>query len=116
MHGSMLRFYVHEDQPHDGQLAWQWLLEQANRLGIRGGSACKAMAGFGRHHLLHEARFFELAGSLAVQVELTATPEEAQQLLELLHAEKVRLFYAHTPVRFGLTHPESPDPAATQES
>lgn len=116
MHGSMLRFYVHEDQRHHGKLAWEWLLEQANRLGIRGGSAFKAMAGFGRHHLLHEARFFELAGSLTVQVEFIATPEEAQQLLELLRAEKVRLFYAHTPVRFGLTHPESPDPAATQES
>lgn len=88
MWGSLLRFYVHEDHRHPGQRVWKWLLEQANRLGIRNGSAFKAMAGFGRHHLLHE----------------------------LLHAEQVRLFYAYTPVRFGLTHPESADATAAQAS
>jgi len=27
------------------------------------------MAGFGRHHVLHETSFFELAGSVAIEVE-----------------------------------------------
>jgi PII-like signaling protein len=57
MNGSFLRFYVHEGQRHHHQLVWEWLLQQANKLGIRGGSAFKAMAGFGRHHVLHEAHF-----------------------------------------------------------
>jgi PII-like signaling protein len=48
--GSYLRFYVHERDRVHGRPAWEWLLEQANALGIRGGSAFKAMAGFGRHH------------------------------------------------------------------
>ncbi|HVC31462.1 MAG TPA: DUF190 domain-containing protein, partial [Steroidobacteraceae bacterium] len=64
MQGFLLRFYVHEGHRHHGRLAWEWLLELGNRLGIRGGSAFKAMAGFGRHHVLHEAHFFELAGTL----------------------------------------------------
>jgi len=34
------------------------------------------MAGFGRHHMLHEARFFELAG-LTVEVEFIVTDAEA---------------------------------------
>jgi len=49
MQGSFLRFYVHEGQRYQRRLMWQWLLEQANSLGIRGGSAFRAMAGFGRH-------------------------------------------------------------------
>ena len=110
MQGSLFRFYVHEDHRHHGKLVWEWLLEQGNRLGIRGGSAFKAMAGFGRHHMLHEARFFELAGSLTVEVEFIVTPEEAQKLLDLLHAEKVRLFYAYTPARFGVINPDDADP------
>ncbi len=110
MQGSFFRFYVHEDHRHHGRLVWEWLLEQGNRLGIRGGSAFKAMAGFGRHHMLHEARFFELAGSLTVEVEFLVTQEEAQKLLELLHREKVRLFYAHTPVHFGVVNPDAADP------
>src|SRR2546430_5606584 len=59
MQGSLLRFYVHEGQRHHGRLVWEWLLERANELGIRGGSAFRAMAGFGRHHVLHESHFLD---------------------------------------------------------
>ena len=109
MQGSFCRFYVHEDHRHHGRLVWEWLLEQGNKLGMRGGSAFKAMAGFGRHHVLHEARFFELAGSLTIEVEFMGTQEEVQKLLDLLHAEKVRLFYAHTPAYFGVINPDASD-------
>ena len=105
MQGSLFRFYVHEGHRHLGHLTWEWLLEQGNKLGIRGGSAFKAMAGFGRHHVLHEARFFELAGTLTVEVEFIVSPEEAQKLLDLLHKQNVRLFYAYTPASFGVQGP-----------
>lgn len=110
MNGSFLRFYVHEGQRHHHQLVWEWLLQQANKLGIRGGSAFKAMAGFGRHHVLHEAHFFELAGTLAVEIEFIVTDDEAQRLLALIHKEKIRLFYAHIPAHFGVINPDSADP------
>lgn len=110
MQGSVLRFYVHEGQRHRGRLVWEWLLEQANALGIRGGSAFRAMAGFGRHHVLHESHFFELAGTLTVEVEFIVTEEEAGKLLSLLEQEKVRVFYARIPARFGVINPDSADP------
>jgi PII-like signaling protein len=110
MQGHFLKFYVHEGQRHHGVLVWEWLLQQANKLGIRGGSAFRAMAGFGRHHLLHEAHFFELAGTLTVEIEFMVTDEESRQLLELLTREKVRLFYAHIPAHFGVINPDANDP------
>ena len=110
MNGSLLRFYVHEGHRHHHHLVWEWLLEQANKLGIRGGSAFRALAGFGRHHMLHEERFFELAGTLTVEIEFIVTDEEAQRLLALIHKEKIRLFYAHIPARFGVINPDSADP------
>ena len=119
MQGSFFRFYVHEDHRHHGRLVWEWLLEQGNRLGLRGGSAFKEMAGFGRHHQLHEARFFELAGALAgaltVEIEFIVTEEEAQKLLQLLQREKVRLFYACLPARFGVINPDAADPPSAAE-
>jgi uncharacterized protein len=115
MDGSFLRFYVHEDHRHHGHLVWEWLLEQANKLGIRGGSAFKAMAGFGRHHMLHEARFFELAGTLTVEVEFIVTDEEVRKLLECLHKEKIRLFYAHIPAHFGVINPDVNDPSSATD-
>jgi uncharacterized protein len=110
MQGSFLRFYVHEGQRHQHRLVWEWLLEQANALGIRGGSAFRAMAGFGRHHVLHESTFFELAGTLTVEVEFIVSDEEAKKLLELVHAQNIRLFYASVPALFGVINPDSADP------
>ena len=115
MQGSFFRFYVREDHRHHGRLVWEWLLERGNHLGIRGGSAFKAMAGVGRHHTLHEARFFELAGSTTVEVEFIVTQEEAQKLLDLLHHEKVRLFYAYLPAHFGVINPDAADPPTVAE-
>jgi uncharacterized protein len=115
MQGYFLRFYVHESQRHRGRLAWEWLLEQANGIGIRGGSAFRAMAGFGRHHVLHESHFFELAGTLTVEVEFIVDEEESRRLLGLLEAEKIRLFYARIPADFGVINPDSRDlPASTR--
>lgn len=112
MQGSFLRLYVHENDRHHGRLCWEWLLEKANKLGIRGGSAFRAMAGFGRHHVLHEAQFFELAGTLTVEVEFIVTSDEAQRILDLLHREKIRLFYAQIPAQFGVINPDAADPPA----
>jgi PII-like signaling protein len=115
MQGSFCRFYVHENDRHHGRLWWEWLLEQANRLGIRGGSAFKAMAGFGRHHVVHENHFFELAGTLTVEVEFIVSEDEARQLLELLRREKVRAFYALIPARFGVINPDAHEPPSLGE-
>jgi PII-like signaling protein len=102
MDGSFLRFYVHENDRLHGQLAWEWLLKQANGLGVRGGSAFRAVAGFGRHRVLHEERFFELAGTITVEVEFIVTDDEARQLLELVSREGLQAFYARIPAHFGV--------------
>ncbi len=109
MEGWFLRFYVHEGQRHEHVLLWEWLLQEANKMGIRGGSAFRAMAGFGRHHVLHEDHFFELGGSLTVEVEFIVNQDEAQRLLQLLQQEKVRAFYAQIPARFSVLNPDAGD-------
>ena len=42
MKGTLLRFYVHENRKRGHVLLYEWLLEQAKRLGIHGGSAFRA--------------------------------------------------------------------------
>ncbi|HDR8964355.1 DUF190 domain-containing protein [Burkholderia vietnamiensis] len=107
-----LRFYVHEQQRLHWKPLWEWLLEEANRMGVAGGSAFRAMAGFGRHRVLHEDRFFELQGSLTIEVEFIVTEAEARQLLERLSREKVRVCYATIPASFGVIDTLSAPPAA----
>ena len=51
----------------------------------------RAMAGFGRQHVLHERKFFELAGSQILKIEFIVTDDEARNLLAMVHQEKLRL-------------------------
>jgi PII-like signaling protein len=87
---------------------------QANELGIRGGSAFKAMKGFGRHHKLNEDRLMDFTGSSVIEIEFIVTDQEAQQLFNLIHKEKIALFYAWVPARFGVIDINATDPPVVE--
>lgn len=102
MQGTYLKFYVHENRKHHHILVYEWLLEQARKIGIHGGSAFKAIAGFGRHGVLHEDHFFELAGDLPVEVVFMVSDEEAKQFLELIRNAGLTLFYIRMAAEYGV--------------
>ncbi|HEY3533262.1 MAG TPA: DUF190 domain-containing protein [Casimicrobiaceae bacterium] len=101
MNGTLLRFYAHENRKHGHLLLYEFLLEHAKRVGIHGGSAFRSIAGFGRHGVLHEEHFFELAGDLTVEIDFAVTDEEADRLLEFIRSERITIFYVRVPIEFG---------------
>lgn len=102
MKGCYLKFYVTEKRRVGHLLAYEWLLEEAKKLKLPGGSAFIAMAGFGRHAALHEAHFIELAGDLPVEVGFVLNDEQADAFLAHVAAHKLDLFYVRMPVEFGV--------------
>jgi PII-like signaling protein len=100
--GVQLCFYAHLRARHDGRLLSEWLLEQARRLGIGGGSVFRATAGFGRHGVLHEEAFFELADNLPVKVEFLLRLEQADALIAHVRDAGVDVVYATSAIRFGV--------------
>jgi len=102
MTGTYLRFYMHENVRHRHQLLYEWLLQHARTIGVHGGSAFRAIEGFGRHGVLHSAHFFELANEMTIEVEFILTDEMADRLLESLRQENVSLVYARTQAEFGI--------------
>jgi uncharacterized protein len=103
MQGIYLKLFVPEEIRLHGDLLYEWILKQAESIGIPGGSAVRAMAGFSRHGRLHEQHFFELAGKLPIILEFFATDEAINQLMSLLTAEKVSLFYIKFQAEAGNT-------------
>ena len=99
---DQLTFYVTEKQHHAGMPLYDWLLEKANTLGIPGGSAFRAIAGYGRHGRLHEETFFELAGELAVKVEFIVDDKLAEQMLQRVHALNLNIFHVRYKVESGI--------------
>ena len=100
--GVRLDFYAHLRARHDGMLLSEWLLQQARHQGIGGGSVFRATAGFGRHGVLHEESFFELADDLPVKIEFLLKPEEAEAFLARVREAGVHVVYATSAIRFGV--------------
>lgn len=100
--GVHLTFYCHLRAKHDGMLLSEWLLEQAKKHGLGGGSVFRAIAGFGRHGVLHEEQFFELADDLPVKIEFLLREDQADVLLQLVRVAGVDATYARWPASFAL--------------
>ena len=109
MKGIFLRFYLHEARKHHHILLYEWLLEQAKKMGIHGGTAFRGVAGFGHHGTLHFQHFFELANELTMQLDFLVNETEAQNLLDLIRREKVRVLFMKVPVEFGVVNPDASD-------
>jgi PII-like signaling protein len=103
MQGTYLKFYVHENRRHRGKLLFEWLLNEARELGIHGGSAFRAIAGFGRHGVIVEQHFFELADELPVEVAFMVSDEDAERFIARLQEERdLSLFYIRMPAEYGV--------------
>lgn len=100
--GVHLTFYCHSRTRHDGLLLSEWLLEQAKNHHLGGGSVFRAIAGFGRHGVLHEEQFFELADDLPIKIEFLLLEDEAETLLQLVRDANVDATYAHYPASFAV--------------
>ena len=103
-----LRFYTHAHARHENLLLSEWLLEQAKKHKLGGGSVFRAIAGFGRHGVLHQEAFFELADDLPVKIEFLLRGSEADTLLELVRRANVELVYAREPTSIGVLGKEQP--------
>lgn len=101
MQGYSLRFYMHENQKHRGMLLYEWILEQARKRGVHGGSVFKAIAGYGRHGVINEEHFFELAGQQTALVEFIVDHAESERLLEIVREDGAPLFWVRFAVEFG---------------
>lgn len=103
MQTVVLKFYVSEKQHHHSELMHEWLLRLGQQMELPGGSAFRAIAGYGKHGRLHEETFFELAGELAVAVEFILEAQQADQLIAAVTAEKLHLHYVRYAVEEGIT-------------
>jgi len=102
MNGFQLKFYMHENRKHHGILLYEWLIEKAKEMGIHGGSVFRAIAGFGRHGIIHEEHFFELAANVPVEAIFILTEDECNNFISMLKSEKLNIFFMKIPIEFGI--------------
>ncbi len=101
MSSVCLKFYLTEKQRHNGKLLYEWLLEEAKKMGVEGGSVFRSIAGYGRHGQMHDESFFELAGELPIQVEFVLEAQQADKFVAMLQSHQLNLFYMRYSVTSG---------------
>ena len=101
MNGYQVTFYTEQNRRHGHQTVCEWLLSQVRALGIGGATVISAAEGVGHAGAHHAAHFIALADQ-PVQIIMAVTEAEAEQLLQVVAAAKVHVFYTKCPVEFGL--------------
>lgn len=101
MQGHYLKFIMQEKERHQGIPLYDWLLKEACKLGLSGGSAFRAIAGFGHSGVLHDAAFIELAGEEPIEVVFALSEIDKSRLLDHLRQKNLKLFYVSIPAEFG---------------
>lgn len=100
--GLYLCFYCRTQTRHNSMLLSEWLLQQARTQGVGGGSVMRAIAGYGRHGVMHEEHFFELADDLPIKVEFLLHEDQVEALLDVVREANVDVTYAYSPANFAV--------------
>lgn len=100
MKGFLVTFYTQQDRHHGHQQLHEWVMAEANKLGIRGSTALMAAQGYDHTGRIHSARFFELADQ-PIEIQMAMTESQCEQLFSVLRQEQVLLFYVKSAVEFG---------------
>jgi PII-like signaling protein len=102
MQTMCVRFFVQEGMRHEHQPIHEWMFNEAKALGIPGGTAFRASAGYGRHGV-YEDSFFELAGKLPETLEFFAEVDRIDALIKRVGEAGLKLVYVTHPVATGMT-------------
>ncbi|KFL34610.1 MULTISPECIES: DUF190 domain-containing protein [unclassified Sulfurospirillum] len=101
MKGFQLVFSTLQSRKHpNGEPISQWLMEIAEKIGIKGITVLHAAQGVGRDGKLHSSNFFELADE-PLEIIMNVNETECEKLFALLNEEKLGLFYTKTAIEFG---------------
>jgi len=101
MNGYQITFFTQQDRRQHGKQIGDWLVQLAKKMGLRGATMFAGVEGFGQHHRIHSAHFFDLADQ-PVEVVMAVSTEECERLFARLREEGVHIFYVRSPVEFGI--------------
>ncbi|MCY1476782.1 putative ACR [compost metagenome] len=101
MQGYQVTFFTQEGRRYHGKQLSHWLMQVMHEMPVRGATRLVAAEGLGHDHRFHSWHFIEIADR-PEEVTIVATAEEVDALFERLSHEQFHIFYAKTPVEFGV--------------
>ncbi len=82
--GHLLRIFIGENDRHEGQPLYAWIVREARRQGLAGATVLRGLEGFGAHSRLHTARILRLSTDLPIVVEIVDTRDKIENFLPVI--------------------------------
>jgi PII-like signaling protein len=82
--GKLLRIFIGENDRHEGQPLYEWIVRKAREHGLAGATVLRGLEGFGAHSRLHTAKILRLSSDLPIVVEIVDTEEKIESFLPLI--------------------------------
>jgi PII-like signaling protein len=79
--GCLLRLFLGEDDKHDGQPLYEWLVLRARERGLAGATVVRGLMGYGAHSRLHTFKIERLSLDLPIIVEIVDTRAKLEAFL-----------------------------------
>ena len=82
--GKLLRIFIGENDKHEGQPLYEWIVRKAREGGLAGATVLRGLEGFGAHSRLHTAKILRLSSDLPIVVEIVDTEDKIESFLPLI--------------------------------
>lgn len=82
--GKLLRIFIGENDKHDGQPLYEWIVHKARERGLAGATVLRGLEGFGANSRLHTAKIIRLSSDLPIVVEIVDTEAKIESFLALI--------------------------------
>jgi len=82
--GHLLRIFIGENDRHERQPLYQWIVREARRVGLAGATVLRGIEGFGGRSRLHTAKFLRLSSDLPIIIEIVDTIEKIEAFLPVI--------------------------------
>ncbi len=76
--GKLLRIFIGENDRHEGQPLYEWIVRKARESGLAGATVLRGLEGFGAHSRLHTTKVLRLSTDLPIVVEIVDTEDKIE--------------------------------------
>ena len=83
--GYLLRIFIGEQDKHEGQPLYVWIVQQARTHGLAGATVLRGMMGFGAHSRIHTFKIERLSEDLPLVIELVDEKEKLESFLVVIN-------------------------------
>ena len=102
MDGYIITFYTQRNRDHEGVPLADWIIEQAQKIGVRGATLFTGKEGFGHDGRFHSESYFAFEDSPQL-ITMALTIEECNTLISRIKSENLKIFYSKSKAEFGFT-------------